>query len=318
MKKPGLFIVGFPKSGTTALHYFLDQHPRIFMSNPKEVYHFCKDFIQEGYRYHSKKGSMIFFKNYFRYKDQKSYMNLFAKANDNPKTRYLGESSTYYLYSKVAAKEIHQFNKDARIIIMVREPVDFIYSYHSQLVFEFQDNIKDFSQAIGSQAQRKKGKRLPKRVPMPSLLQYYDHVKYKEQIERYTLLFPKKNIHFILYDDFKKDNKKVFDNTINFLGLDPTQIHFKEHNPNTSSRFSKVKYFFESPVFWKPIKKMISPKHYKVVRDEFYSIFMKETKRKGLDKKLKKELMLNFKPEVKKLAKIMNKDVVKLWGYDKI
>ncbi|MFV2040601.1 MAG: sulfotransferase [Candidatus Hydrothermarchaeales archaeon] len=48
MRKPNLFIVGAPKSGTTSLYNYLKQHPDIFMSKCKETFYFCKDFQMES------------------------------------------------------------------------------------------------------------------------------------------------------------------------------------------------------------------------------------------------------------------------------
>ena len=75
-KIPNLFIVGAPKCGTTSLHYWLSQHPEIFMSDPKEPFYFCKDLHEEADNLHGYKV------NYFKYRDEESYLQIFQNAKN--------------------------------------------------------------------------------------------------------------------------------------------------------------------------------------------------------------------------------------------
>ena len=96
MVKPNLFIVGAPKSGTSALYRFLKQHPDIFMPKYKEPHFFSKDLQKESDIFHG------FLKHYpFRSEDQ--YLSLFSGAKDE---KIIGDASTHALFSNVAAKEI--------------------------------------------------------------------------------------------------------------------------------------------------------------------------------------------------------------------
>ncbi|MCP2728272.1 sulfotransferase family protein [Limnofasciculus baicalensis] len=104
MKKPNLFVVGAPKCGTTSMHNYLGQHPEIFMSSPKELHYFSRDIdcftgkIKELY----------------------NYLQLFDSAGN---AKYIGESSPEYLYSEVASQQIKELCSDAKIIIMLRNPL---------------------------------------------------------------------------------------------------------------------------------------------------------------------------------------------------
>ena len=106
MALPNLFIVGAAKSGTTSLHNYLNQHPDIFMSNLKEPHYLINkeigvDRIPSGIT------------NYI------NYLDLFLEGKE---MRYRGESSVMYLmYPEIVIpKIIHQFGKDSKIIIMIR------------------------------------------------------------------------------------------------------------------------------------------------------------------------------------------------------
>jgi hypothetical protein len=90
-KIPNLFIVGAPKCGTTSLHYWLSQHPEIFMSEPKEPKFFCTDFHRKADNSHHKKV------NKFKYRDLRDYLDIFKEEK---KQSITGGLSTRYFYLK--------------------------------------------------------------------------------------------------------------------------------------------------------------------------------------------------------------------------
>ena len=136
MKKPDFFIVGAPKCGTTALAEYLRQHPDVFFSDPKEPCYFCNDFPRKRY-----------------VESESDYTALFRKAKSGS---ILGEGSVWYLYSECAIENIYQFNPNAKIIAMIRNPVDLVYSLHSQLVYSGEETISDFEEAWDIQYKRLK------------------------------------------------------------------------------------------------------------------------------------------------------------------
>ena len=309
MKKPNLFIVGNPKSGTTALHFFLEQHPDIFMSRPKEVHYFCMDFHELSDAFHGKKT-----KAFYEFRNLTDYLRLFSKARGK---KAVGEASVGYLYSRVAAKEIYKFNPNAKIIIMLREPVSFLYSLHAQYVNETAENVEDFWEALAAEKDRLKGKNIPRRTRCPSYLYYHQRIKYAEQIGRYLEEFPKKHVKIIIFDDFKKDNAKVYQEVLDFLDVDMSFVHdFKKVHESKLPRFKSLNYVFRNP-YLKNIPKCILPaRFYDKVQLKFQAMLMKPARRKPIDPKLRKQLMKRFKPEVEELSKLLKRNIVNEWGYD--
>ena len=108
MKKPNLFIVGHPRSGTSSLHSYLSQHPDIFMTVIKEPNYFALDFRETSDRFHKKP-------LYFPYRTEEDYLRLYRKWE---KEKIGGEASATNLCSKVSARQIHRFNLEAKIIMM--------------------------------------------------------------------------------------------------------------------------------------------------------------------------------------------------------
>lgn len=229
--KPNFFIVGAPKCGTTALQHYFQTHPDIFIAPHKENHYFAKDLSGP---------------NYIRQLD--NYQKLFVGANNETT---IGEASVWYLYSQVAAKEIHCFNPDAKIIVMLRNPVDMIYAYYGQRLFDGKEDCLDFKKALSLEAMRKKNKCLPRRPENPHGLLYKDIAMYDTQIQRYYSLFPAKNIHVIIFDDLRENAKKVADNACNFLDVRtlPGQP-FSVVNPYKSIRYPWLRdiLFFPPPL----------------------------------------------------------------------
>ncbi|MFQ5518600.1 MAG: sulfotransferase, partial [Mariprofundus sp.] len=143
MLKPDFFIVGAPKCGTTAMYTYLQAHPDIFMSEVKEPYYFCSDL------------------GFHRFRNEQEYLKLFSVAS--PQQR-IGEASTWYLYSSQAAAAIHAFNTDARIIVMLRNPVDMMYSLYSHFLYIGSEETDSFEAALAAEEERKHGNCIPEGV----------------------------------------------------------------------------------------------------------------------------------------------------------
>ncbi len=128
MPKPNVFLIGAPKCGTSSLYTYLRGHPQIFMSYFKEPHYFCTDF--PGLR---------------RFPSEAEYLSLFEEATR--RHSLIGEASSRYLYSVEAVAGIERFAKDARYIVMLRNPVDLVYSLHGQLVYQYTESERDFETA---------------------------------------------------------------------------------------------------------------------------------------------------------------------------
>lgn len=309
MKRPNLFIVGQSKSGTSALYYFLRQHPDIYMSTVKEPFYFCKDIIKESDTYHGRRV-------YFDYRSEEKYLSLFADAGDE---RIVGESTTTNICSKVAAEEIWKFNPESKVLIMLREPVSFVVSLHNEHYRKGLDDINDFSSAITLEKDRKIGKNIPPNCYCPSLLFFSDRIKYYEQVRRYLARFGPSHTKVIIYEDFKENNDKVCKEILKFLGIDPDFFpEIDKINVSKMPRWGKINTLIMSS----SVKRMIQT----ILPDSIYALFKPVGRRilwenkltEPIDETLRKKLMKQYKPEVLKISKLLGRNLVKKWGYDMI
>jgi len=318
LRKPNLFIVGQEKAGTTALHDFLSQHPDIFMSDPKELGYFAKDYHKESDMFH-KRVRMVGIGNrsrFFPYRTLKEYMGVFR---DVKAQKVIGESSPGYMYSQVAAKDIHAFNPDAKIIMMIREPTEFLYSLHSQYVFNLDEPVEDFEKALSLEETRKKGKSMPTTVAHPSNLYYHERAKYIPQIERFFKYFDRKNIKIILFNDFKKDNLSVVKSVFRFLDVDSTfEPKMKIRNPNKIVKHKRIKYVLDRFSVALILKGLLPKKAYNVLSRAFQKQAFEVKPREKMDPALRKRLMKKYRGEVERLGRLLKLDLIRLWGYDRI
>ena len=292
MKKPDFFLVGAPKCGTTAMCDYLDQHPKIFFSSIKEPNYFGKDLT--GWK---------------PVKNIEEYLNLFKKAGN----KICGEGSVWYLFSKSAAQEIRDFNPHAKIIVMLRNPVDVVYSLHSQLVYDGDnEDIEDFQLAIEAESDRRKGLRIPKTCNRPESLLYTDVIQYTEQLQRYIDIFGRESIHIIIYDDFRIDTLKVYYETLKFLGVST------DFNPNITvvnpSKRVKVKalqnFLVDRPPIVRFFSRLVLPQS---LRHGIFTVLKllntRQEPRSAMEPELRRRLQAEFAPEVERLSKLLGRDL---------
>ncbi|MDD5254379.1 MAG: sulfotransferase [Candidatus Nanoarchaeia archaeon] len=309
MKKPNLFLVGQPRAASTALYSFLKEHPDVFMCYPKEPGYFHSDFNKEIADFH--KG-----KQRNKFENYEAYLELFR---DWDKEKYGGDATVHYLYSKVAAEEIYNFNPDARVVIVLREPVDFLHSLHSQFFFMGYEDEEDFEKAINLEEDRKNGKRIPKKIEFPSQIFYSDRIKYYEQVKRFYDKFGKDKINMIIFEDFKKDNAGWFKKLLKFLDVDSSfQPNFELINETKVLRSRHLRFLTSFIYKWKKIPQAVLPEKFYAFLKKYIYKATRASAKKELSPELRIELMKKFKPEVEKISKFLNRDLVKFWGYDQV
>jgi hypothetical protein len=207
MNYPDFFIVGAPKSGTTALFSYLKTHPDVFMSTIKEPHFFASDI--RGRRR--------------RVTTWEEYLNCFAGARGEKR---IGEASTSYLRSHTAPYELRAAVAEARIIIMVRNPVDIMYASYSENVFDAFEDSADFGTALKTDEGR--GLRtLPRQREEDEpigVFGYREQARLAPQVKRYLELFGRDKVHIVVFDDFRTETLRMYRDVLCFLDIDDT-IH---------------------------------------------------------------------------------------------
>ncbi len=314
-RSPDFFIVGHPKSGTTALYEMLRGHPQIYMPDLKEPWFLASDMKPRFPPPRSASPP----------ENLDDYLALFAAAG--PRQR-AGEASSCYLLSETAAEEISSLRPDARIIAILREPASFLRSLHLQLLGTHVEGEKDLRRAIDLEAARRTGKRVPRRSHRPQLLNYSSHVRYVEQLRRYRAAFPPEQVLTLIYDDFRADNERTLRAVQRFLGVDDAvPTHSKDANPTRvrmrSQQLDELVNIVS--VGRGPGSRALKAGLKLLTPERLRSSALRTTRRRlivgkpePVDEALMRELRRRFKGEVVALSDYLDRDLVKLWGYDDI
>ena len=292
MQRPDFFIVGAPKSGTTALAHFLRQHPHIYMIDPRrEPLYFAADLPHKR-----------------AVRNLEQYLEFFAGST--PEDKAIGEKSVFYLCSEVAAREIKAFNAAARIIIMLRNPVDMMHALHGHMLLSADEDIVDFAAALDAEEDRRQGRRLPARGDFPTGILYRRVAGYPAQVRRFLEAFGRDKVLIIIFDDFKADTGETYRRTLEFLGVDPEfQPSYETVNPSRRPR-SRIlnRLLVKPPRFLRTLHRAspfrsVESKVVGAVRDAN----IEEGARPPMDPRLRKRLQAQLAPEVAELSGLLER-----------
>jgi hypothetical protein len=222
MVKPDFFLVGAPKCGTTALFQYLCMHPSVYSPRIKEPNYFCEDFpALRGPR------------------TELDYLALYADAIATDQC--VGDASVVYMYSSVALQKIYDFNPAAKIIFMLRNPVDMVYSLHSQYLYTLNEDESDFAKAWELQSERLAGRHLPRKCLEPAVLQYETMGRMSVGLHLARTIFPEDQMKILMLDDIKDLPQQTFDSVVSFLGLPPFILReFPVVNANKTNKSKLV------------------------------------------------------------------------------
>jgi hypothetical protein len=204
MRLPDFVVIGAPKSGSSSLYVYLAQHPGIFFSNPKEIGFFCSN-----WRYN---------------KGLEWYSDFFKNARED---QHCGEGSTSYsnaLRSEISAKRMAEIIPQAKILYIVRHPIERSYSQylHNMRGFELKgspDYGKSFEELI----------ELDESILNTS--------QYIDQINTYLKFFPREALKVVLTEDLSPSHRiQTLKDIYTFLGVDNSFL-----NPQDIHTWSKEK-----------------------------------------------------------------------------
>ncbi len=220
MTMPNFLIVGAPKAGTSSIYAYLKQHPDVYMSPVKEPHFFMLDNKKAAFQ---GPGDSDRFKSaVHRLED---YQRLFDGVRDEVA---IGEASTTYLGSHVAAAQIKRCLPNAKIIAILRHPVDAAYASFLHLARDGDELQKSFSAALQAEKERIEMNWDP----------IWHHTKrgfYYSQVERYYQLFGKEQVKVYLYENFKQNPQSILQDMFAFLGVDKAFV------PNMSTKYNVSK-----------------------------------------------------------------------------
>jgi hypothetical protein len=204
MGLPDFLVIGVPKAGTTALHAGLARHPDLFMSCVKEP----KFFLTDGPP-PTRGGpgdAQTYREHIWRRTD---YEALFDAA---PAGRLRGESTPFYLHDPEAQRRIHRLIPHARLIAVLRDPVERAHSNWTHLWSAGLEPIGDPVAACAAEPQRVA-------AGWAAFWRYIELGRYGEQLERLYGLFPREQVLVLHYRELRYEAAATLDRICDFLGV---------------------------------------------------------------------------------------------------
>ena len=197
-------VAGAQKSGTTALHYFLKQHPQIALPDRQEM-HFFDD---EGIFSRAPVDYELLHRHFRPV--ARSTLLRFATA----RLAIAGEVTPSYLYWKPAMERVHQYNPQIKLVILLRNPIDRAFAHWNMQRFKNRESL-DFLDAL---------KEEPCRIAHPLSIEsrrfsYRDRGFYSAQLERVFKFFEREQVHIVKFENFRDRKKEALDAIFDFLGV---------------------------------------------------------------------------------------------------
>lgn len=296
VKLPDFLIVGAAKSGTTSLHYYLKQHPQIFMPKVKELWFFSFMDNIPNIR-HGHLAKMIVSKF-----DQ--YINYFQDANSS---QIIGEACPGYLYTYESTianikKTYKEKYKDLKIIIILRNPAERAWSQFMMNRKSGEEPLDDFLEVLKPDIIRK---RLNDGWSIG--FDYVGFGMYCEQVRAFIKDFPETRI--FLYDEFSWDSLKVVREIFTFIGVDPMFVldTEKRHNISGKPRLVSLNRLIYGRYPLKKLLKSVIP--YQVRARIRTAVDQRNIQRQEMPIALRSKLIDIYREEIIKLQDLLNKDL---------
>jgi hypothetical protein len=205
MTLPNFLVIGAAKSGTTSLHFYLGQHPQVFMCPVKEPGFFAFEGQNSDQKDPWQEGGVRRVVT-----DLQSYQALFRAAGAQPA---IGEVSPAYLVRPRAAERIQHYIPQARLIAVLRNPVERAYSAFWMQRLYSQKNVPDFAALV-----EKRLSDLPQGELVGNLK--IDAGFYDIHLKRFYDLFAAQQLRIYLYEDLSRATLPILQDMFSFLEVD--------------------------------------------------------------------------------------------------
>lgn len=237
--KPTVFIIGAQKAGTTSLIMQLSKHPDVVMPRQKELYYFSDI-------------------NFYR-KGEKWYLKQFNNPTSGSSIQV--DASANYFESIAAASRLKNFCPNAKIIVLLRDPVQRAYSHYKMSV-KYGFEKSSFKKAIALEEDRLKYSQahyIPKQHHdyMFQRLGYRSKGVYSKFLQKWLEVFKREQIHIIQSESYFENPQKHYNEILEFLDLEQhTLLDVEARNTGNPKEIS-MKAYTDLHKFYKPYNELL-------------------------------------------------------------
>lgn len=231
---PDFIIAGAPRSGTTWLYYLLDQHPEIYMAKPvrpEPKFFLVDEIYQQGIGYYAS-----------------TWFSAVGEA------KVVGEKSTNYLENTVVAGRIYQHLPQAKLIFLLREPVQRAFSNYLWSQMNGLED-KDFETTLSLEAEREMN--LPEKLRYARPHAYFSRGLYAQLLRPYFDLFPREQLLCLRYEDIINQPERLAKSLHLFLGVQPRPTDTK--NLGVINSVGKLNEVIPKETYKKLLERYVEP-----------------------------------------------------------
>ena len=224
------FLIGAPRCGTNALSLALAQHPQVCFSEPREPHYFSR-----------LSGEVDLARL------EREYIRSFFRQ-ERLSRAILAEGSCSYLYSPTALRTIDRMFPGARFLVMVRNPLDMLPSYHARCVFTLDEDVTEFEEAWRLQGRRAQGQSIPPRCRDARMLQYAEIGRVGARLADLIDLVGRDRVNVVVMEDFALSPRAVYREVLKFLELpDDGRTDFPRRNGTKAYRSQTIQRLLMRP-----------------------------------------------------------------------
>jgi Sulfotransferase family len=294
LSMPNFFIIGAPSCGTTSLHAYLRQHPQVFMSPAKEPHFFSfaeKEFESVPLKSGTYQQAVV--------RQWQEYQALFQGVRTETA---IGEASASYIYSPGSARRIHQYNPQAKIIAILRDPTERAYSNYIRCVRDGHEPLADFAQALSQESIRIEHNWSPK---------WFYKLKgfYHQQLNEYFHVFSREQMLLCLHEDLSQMPETLMQTIFEFLGVDPMFVPDMSTRKNQSvvPKNTYLQSFLDTR---NPLKSMLK----RVIPQDMYRQTASQLRHANLVKpqlppQIRQQLVSDYREDILRLQDLMGRDL---------
>ena len=300
MTLPNFLIIGAMKSGTTSLYHYLKQHPQVYMSSIKEPNFFALEGSDLDFNGAEGRERIQRWVRQESVTNIEEYLALFRRAANETA---IGEASPLYLYSPEAPYRIRHYVPEAKLIAILRNPVERAYSAFLYMTRDGREPLGEFSQALQAEESRIRDHW--------EWIWHYRHLGfYYTQLRRYFDVFDKNQIKVYLYEDLRADLPSVVRDIFRFLEVDESFV------PDTSLRLNvsgtPKNGLLPRLIFRRnPVKAALRPLFPQVLRQRISESLRSQylVEAPPLAPEVRRELLEAYRDDVLKLETLIGRDL---------
>lgn len=296
MKKPNLYVVGAGKCGTTSIYHYLLQHKDVYLSTRrKELNYFSTKYMTIPFQGPGgedfEKKDLIF--------EIDQYEDFFSGQTSE---RVIADISPMNMIYYGCAKDIYAYNPEAKIVMILRNPVDRAFSTYMHLRKTLKEDIDDPVEAILKSSERKEQNYIP----------FFDYVgvgKYSSAVNEFITVFGRENVKIFFFEDFKEDPNKIMEELCEFAEIEKIKFDTSEKFNMTGepkNRFFQKMVLLcgEGRLLW--LKKLLGKECTRKISMIVRKYKNKNLVRKTLSEEQRKVLYPVFEEDIHKLEQILS------------